>query len=73
MSKMKTILSTELPTFEIEMRGTITRDIQHFECDAKDEAEVRAIFTRLMPTYRVHYIGRVFRNKLTPEPPNGNV
>lgn len=50
-----------MPTYNIELRGTITRDIIWREVDAKDETEVRQICAQEMPTYRV-------RSVLTVEP-----
>ncbi len=42
-----------MPRYIVELRGTITRDIRHMECDADDEDEVRSIATSEMPTHKV--------------------
>ena len=41
-------------TYEVELYGTITRDIKHVEVEADDEDSVRAACAREMPAYRVH-------------------
>lgn len=43
-------------TWDVELRGTITRDIKRYECDAETEAQVREICARDAPNYRVHAI-----------------
>ena len=45
-----------MPRYIVELRGTITRDILHRECDAYDEDDVRAACAEEMPRYRVHSI-----------------
>lgn len=42
-----------MPLYIVELRGTITRDIRHLECDADDEDEVRRITAYEMPTHKV--------------------
>jgi hypothetical protein len=45
-----------MPTFKIELGGTITRDIIWRECEAADELEVRQICERELPYYRVRSV-----------------
>ena len=45
-----------MPTYSIELSGTITRDIIWREVDAENEDEVRKICAQEMPYYRVRSI-----------------
>jgi hypothetical protein len=40
-------------TFDVVLYGTITRDIRRMECDAENEADVRAACAKEFPTYRI--------------------
>lgn len=48
-----------MKTFRLELYGTITRDIIWRECDAKDEAEARAMAAAELPTYRLNAIEEI--------------
>lgn len=41
-----------MPTWDVELRGTITLDIKYLECDAETEAEVRQACAAEMPNLR---------------------
>lgn len=45
-----------MQTWNIELSGTITRDIIWREVDAETEQEVREICARELPTYRVRSV-----------------
>lgn len=45
-----------MPTWDVELRGTITRDIKRMECDALTAEDVSRICAEQMPSYRVHAI-----------------
>jgi hypothetical protein len=45
-----------MPRYIIRLRGSITREFVHRECDAYDEEHVREICAEEMPNYRVHSI-----------------
>lgn len=57
-----------MPTYQVELAGTITRDILWRELDAKDEAEARQICAAEMPTYRLRAIS--LRDSSAPCSPN---
>lgn len=46
----------ETVEYEVELRGTITRDIKRVIANATDEDDVRAMCAEEYPTYRVHQI-----------------
>lgn len=45
-----------MQTWDVELRGTITRDVRYMECDAESECDVRKACAEEYPTYRVHAI-----------------
>jgi hypothetical protein len=42
--------------WNVELRGTITRDIRRHEVDAETEAEARKLSAQFWPGYRVYSI-----------------
>ncbi len=63
-----------MPIYDVEIYGTITRDIRWFDVEAADEDEARRIVAQERPSYRINKITLAsgYSDTTTPAPADGS-